>query len=466
MTLVVVVCLTLGAFNTASVLAVPASELLVPPGFHDVMQQAFRSAPRLAELELTLALAESAHRQDRASRYGLQSRIAAPVSLSNDGATGGAELRLNQGIGDARLEGAIGLGVHHGWEQGDELRAAPAGRFGLRYPLGQGPDVGSDTFDLTLAEAHWAFTQERRAWERSLLSAYETWLATLRSSEAAEQRVALEEERYRAVQVREEDGGTAVMAVHEAAQQLAAAADRYEEAQFESEIALRTLQRFVGANADFAADMPLTLADGESSRRMQFDAPGGAPQTLQGWTELAYSERGEIALAQARVDLAVQELARAQAQAGISGELMSDVAYRPKASGDWEFTWQAGAVWQLPLHDPAQHEAVVQAELNLAQAEGALQAAAEKVEDAVWESYRKVELASRRVERLEEQVDHAEYLLSLAQSRLHAGLTARETLLEAEWNLTTTTNALAEAVGDLGLAILGLWHAAGKDVAW
>ena len=116
-----------------------------------------------------------------------------------------------------------------------------------------------------------------------------------------------------------------------------------------------------------------------------------------------------------------------------------------ESNGEWEFAWQAGVVWQLPVRDVVRSEAVVQAELNVAKAEAALQAAIEEVEDAVWEAYRKVELALRRVERLEDQVAHAEFLLELAQNRLKAGLTARVTVLEAEWVLATTENALADA---------------------
>src|SRR5690606_21182357 len=170
---------------------------------------------------------------------------------------------------------------------------------------------------------------------------------------------------------------------------------------------------------------------------------------LDDWMALARRQRGEIALAQVKLELAQQELARARAQAGISGELTGDVAYRPKSTGEWELTWQAGVVWQLPLRDGTRSEAVVQAELNVAKAEAALQAAVEEVEDEVWEAFRKVELALRRVERLEDQAAHAEFLLELAQHRLEAGLTARETVLEAEWVLATAQNALADAERDL-----------------
>lgn len=451
---------------TASALANPVAELEVPPGFHRVLEQAIRTSPYLAELEIELQIAESAHRQNYAERYGTQSGVTAPVALTSSGALGGVEFQLRQRLGDVRLDGSLGLGAHYDWEDGDGLRAAPAGRLGITYPLGQGPDTAAQTFDLKLLEARWAYVQRRQAWERNLLSAYGAWLSALSDVEAAAKRVILEEERLKAIQVREEDGGTAAMAVHEATQRFLAAQDAYEEAQFEAERALRALQRLIGSEIDWLAHDPLASIANESPRRVGFAEPEGAPQTLEDWMALARRQRGEIALAQARLDLARQELARAQAQAGISGELTGDVAYRPKTSGEWELTWQAGVVWQLPLRDASRSEAVVQAELQVAKAEAALQAAIEEVEDEVWEAFHKVELALRRVERLEDQVAHAEFLLELAQNRLHAGLTARVTVLEAEWVLATAQNSLAAAERELGLAILSLWHAAGKDVTW
>lgn len=450
----------------AAASANPAAELQVPPGFHRVLEQAIQTSPYLAELELELQIVESVYRQNNADRYGMQSGVTAPVALSSSGALGGVEFQLRQGMGNARLDGSFGLGAHYDWDDEDGLRIAPAGRVGVTYPLGQGPDAAELSFYLKLLEGHLDYIQGRQAWERNLFSAYGAWQSALRKVEAAEKRVALEEERLKAIQVREEDGGTAAMAVHEATQQLLAAQDQYEEAQFAAENALRALQRLIGSEADSSVLGAFAPGVGESSRRVGFSGPEAAPQTLEDWMALARGLRGEIALAEARVELAKQELARAQAQAGITGELTSDVAYRPKSNGEWEFAWQAGVVWQLPVRDVVRSEAVVQAELNVAKAEAALQAAIEEVEDAVWEAYRKVELALRRVERLEDQVAHAEFLLELAQNRLKAGLTARVTVLEAEWVLATTENALADAERELGLAILSLWHAAGKDVTW
>lgn len=456
---------TLTMLLPVSVLANPAAELEVPPGFDRVLEQAVRTSPYLAALEIELQMAESVHRQQYAGRYGMQSAVAAPVALSSSGALGGIEFQLRQALGDARLDGSLGLGVHYDWDD-DGLRAAPAGRLGITYPLGQGPDTAADTYDLKLLEARWAYVQKRQAWERSLLSAYGAWLSALRNVEAADKRIVLEEERLKAIQVREEDGGTAAMAVHEATQRLLAAQDAYEEAQFEAERALRALQRLIGSELDWPVENALAAIGGASGVRIGFAGTEAAPQTLDDWMALARRQRGEIALAQVKLELVQQELARARAQAGISGELTGDVAYRPKSTGEWELTWQAGVVWQLPLRDGTRSEAVVQAELNVAKAEAALQAAVEEVEDEVWEAFRKVELALRRVERLEDQAAHAEFLLELAQHRLEAGLTARETVLEAEWVLATAQNALADAERDLGLAVLSLWHAAGKDVTW
>ena len=118
-------------------------------------------------------------------------------------------------------------------------------------------------------KATWTYIQSRQAWERNLFSAYGAWLS-LRFAKSKPPRSGLLWKRngLKAIQVREEDGGTAAMAVHEATQQLLAAQDQYEEAQFAAESALRALQRLIGSEVDSSVLGAFAPGVGESSRRV------------------------------------------------------------------------------------------------------------------------------------------------------------------------------------------------------
>lgn len=457
--IVIVVALAAGPMmiqGVASAAAEAHPPVTYPAGFAAVLAQAEKTSPQLAELQRELERAASVYRAASALRSGLSTGIRVPVSVTEDRILGGTELRFTRALGDGELSFSLGIGALRQWKA-SSFTAAPLASLSVRYPLGIPYDVEQMRADLAWQQAEWRFVEERRDWERNLLRAYLDYLLALHDVRVAEARLAYAEEHLRSTEAKHEAGIASQLAVFEARQSLFDAEDALDAARRAEEERRYALLRLTGtetlpAGATDTAPRPWRTPVEEFPRLDDLDA----------WQALALQGRRDVPLAEAKVELAQRALEKARGVTGPRWELQGGLAYPTSSGLDAEIM----ILLTVPLQQPVEDEAVLQAQLDVAQAEAGLTAARQRVEDEVRAARSAYEAALRRVERAKEQAAHAALILEDAVMRYAKGYVPREDVLEAEWLLARAERGLAEAEVDLLVALVQLWHKAGKDVEW
>lgn len=434
----------------------PSLELHVPKQLLQWAEDGKNSAPYLLTIARDREVAQSKIRVQLAETRGSRMQVNVPVEATADGLGGGASLSLRQVLGNTIAE--VNVGAVAGFRE-EAFAAAPALGLELRHTVGGDADVASMKYEYQYRLAEATYRTGYRRWLSDLVAAYGAAELAKHDHDIAADRLALVEGKLAGALEREHAGAASPTEVYTATQQVTGAQAAVDASVLTTQSTLDALRHLTGSSSR-------TVVQPNDWEVVRWHS-GPATHDEAAWIEFALLHREDVRLAAEKVRVAEAELANAERRKGLVGEVKAGVTYPEKPTSTQSGVgWYVGAGVTLPLRDTARTEAVVQAELQLAQALADERDLHSRIRSEVALAYGRHEMAVRQHERALEDARQAKHLLEVAQLASDAGTQTQWDVTEAAIRMAEAERAVFSAYFDVLVQRVSLWHIAGRDVAW
>jgi hypothetical protein len=425
-------------------------EEIAPLELISLMRHSLISAPSIKDFQRSLVVAESVYRMETAEIYGLQSDLIVPVEVINTGMGGGVQAQLKKQFGATSITLNARAVAGYQWSN-NQYALAPVLEVSIKHLL-IGASDGKFAIDQALDEAQHDFVTKRRSFELSLMQTYGQLIQAHHDLEIRELERELASLKRTTIESMQSGGAVSVLSQYEATKEVNLAENAYQRAVLKLEEARQEVIYLSGVETvDWPKEALVTP--------IIFTLPDLEELVVEGC-----QSRDDIQIAKQKVELAKYKLQEAKKGLGITGGINADIILGPELQNKWE--WRIQAAFSLPLVNNAQKEKVIQAQLDLEEAQAALERLEAKAKLEITKAYNQVIISQKAYEIKLDEYHHVQLLYDVVAEGLEKGLYTQIELLQALLLVTQAENAVVEGRYDLFTQLVSFWYSIGRDVVW